>query len=192
MLRTIVALSFLLPVAAFAQSAPDNSSMMSHGSMDHSKMHGQLAGPSPTESGQSAFAAIQEIVVLLESDPHTDWSKVNIDALRDHLADMDAVTLHAKVESQPVERGMKFQVTGEEVVADSIKRMLTAHAATMNGMNGWQYTVTETSDGAVMTVIVPAADELKLRGLGFFGVLTVGMHHQEHHLMIARGENPHH
>ena len=30
----------------------------------------------PTESGQSAFAAIHEIVELLEADPKTDWSKV--------------------------------------------------------------------------------------------------------------------
>ena len=27
--------------------------------------------------------------------------------------------------------------------------------------------------------------------LGFFGVLTLGMHHQMHHLMLARGMNPH-
>jgi hypothetical protein len=30
-----------------------------------------------------------------------------------------------------------------------------------------------------------------LRGLGFFGVLTLGMHHQVRHLMIARGKNAH-
>lgn len=192
MLRTIAFLSFLVPAAAFAQSATDNRSTMSHGSMDHSRMHAQMAGPSPIEPGQSAFAAIQEIVVLLESDPYTDWSRVNIDALRDHLADMDAVTLHAKVEGQPVEGGMKFLVTGEGPVAELIRRMLTAHAATMNGVNGWQFTAVKTRDGAIMTVIVPLQDEIKLRGLGFFGVLAVGMHHQVHHLMIARGDNPHH
>jgi hypothetical protein len=190
MLRTIAFLSFLVPTAAFAQGVTDTSS--THGSMDHSRMHARVAGPSPTEPGQSAFAAIQEIVVLLESDPHTDWSKVNIDALRDHLADMDAVTLHAKAEGQSVEGGMEFVVTGERPVTESIRRMLMAHAATMNGVNGWQFTAVETTDGAVMTVIVPPKDEMKLRGLGFFGVLTVGMHHQEHHLMIARGDNPHH
>ena len=27
--------------------------------------------------------------------------------------------------------------------------------------------------------------------LGFIGVVTRGMHHQMHHLMLARGENPH-
>jgi hypothetical protein len=41
------------------------------------------------------------------------------------------------------------------------------------------------------TTSAPAKDADKLRGLGFLGVLTLGMHHQIHHLMIARGENPH-
>lgn len=49
------------------------------------------------EAGQDAFAAIQE-VVLLEADPDTDWSRVDIDALRDHLIDMHLVTLYAKVD----------------------------------------------------------------------------------------------
>lgn len=191
MRRTIAFLIFLVPTVAFGQSATDSSTMLSHGTMDHSKMHAQKAGASPTEPGQSAFAVIQEIVVLLESDPNTDWAEVNINALRDHLVDMDAVTLHAKVDAQPVDSGMIFIVTGEGPVTDSIRRMVKAHSATMNGVNAWQYSAVETVGGAKMTVIVPLRDQEKLRGLGFFGVLTVGMHHQEHHLMIARGENPH-
>jgi hypothetical protein len=165
--------------------------MMANGMMDHSKMHGQMGGTSPTEPGQAAFATIQEIVVLLESDPKTDWSKVNIDALREHLVDMDAVTLNAKVLAQPVDGGMTFTVTGEGSVTDSIRRMLMAHSATMNGTDGWKYTAAEAPGGATLTVIVPAQDQEKLRGLGFFGILTVGMHHQEHHLMMARGEHAH-
>ncbi len=69
--------------------------------------------------------------------------------------------------------------------------MVGAHAATMNGVDGWRFTSSETDDGAVLTVLVPAKDANKLRGLGFIGVMTRGMHHQMHHLMIARGENPH-
>ena len=34
------------------------------------------------------------------------------------------------------------------------------------------------------------ADEAKIRALGFIGVMTRGMHHQQHHLMIARGQSP--
>ncbi len=41
--------------------------------------HGGIAGQ-PTLPGQDAFGTIQEIVRLLEADPKTDWSKVNIAA----------------------------------------------------------------------------------------------------------------
>ena len=40
----------------------------------------------PTMTGQDAFGAIQEIVRILEVDPKTDWSKVNLEALRQHLS----------------------------------------------------------------------------------------------------------
>ena len=46
-------------------------------------------------------------------------------------------------------------------------------------------------DGASLTVRTPAKDADKLKGLGFFGVLALGTHHQIHHLMIARGMHPH-
>ena len=146
----------------------------------------------PTQPGQSAFAAIQEIVGILEADPATDWDSANINALREHLVDMDAVTLHAEVTSEPIEGGIKFTVTGEEPVRSSIRRMVFAHAATMDGANRWRFTGVQIENGAVLTVTVPSVELKKLGALGFFGVLTVGMHHQEHHLMIARGGNPHH
>ena len=149
------------------------------------------AGQGATEPGQGAFAAIQEIVELLEADPTTDWSKVNIDALRQHLIDMDNVTLRADVKSEPIDSGMRFNVSGSGPVEDSIQRMLTAHAATMNGAGGWTFTASETDTGAILNVVTPAKDVMKLRGLGFLGVMTRGMHQQMHHMMIARGENPH-
>ena len=63
----------------------------------HGGMHGQQFGAAgvPTMPGQDAFGTIQEIVQMLEADPATDWSKVNIAALREHLIDMNEVTLHA-------------------------------------------------------------------------------------------------
>lgn len=177
MFRTVLLLALLLPVQAFGQSA------MLH---DH-----QHAGALPTEPGQGAFAAIQEIVGILEADPKTDWSKVDIDGLRQHLIDMDNVTLRANAKGEPVDGGMRFTVSGDGPVKDSIQRMVMAHAATMNGVGGWKFTASETDTGAILTVLTPAKDVAKLRGLGFIGVLTRGMHHQMHHLMLARGENPH-
>ena len=166
---------------------PANQTMHMH----HMMMAQPTPGTSPTQPGQSAFAAIQEIVALLEADPATNWSKVNIDALRQHLIDMDNVTLHADVRSEPFEGGMRFKVTGADLVRGSVRRMIGAHVATMNGVDGWMFSAAETETGADLTVFVPPKDQTKLRALGFIGVMTHGLHHQLHHLMLARGENPH-
>ena len=56
----------------------------------------------PTSPGQDAFGAIQEIVRILDADPTTDWSKVDIGALREHLIDMNEVTLHAAADERPL------------------------------------------------------------------------------------------
>ena len=193
-LRLLALIALLLPAPALAQSShgyPDGPSNMP---MNHGAMHATSGGTISavaTQPGQAAFAAIQEIVQMLEADPRTDWSKVNIDALRQHLIDMNNVTLAAEVRSEPVEGGLRFFVTGAGSVTDSIRRMLSAHAATMDGIDGWQFSVSDINGGAMFTVRVPPQDSEKLRGLGFIGVMSHGMHHQEHHWMIARGEHPH-
>jgi hypothetical protein len=102
MIRALALVAFLAPAAALAQSAPDHAGMHGAVSMNHEQMmrgHRSEAG-SPTQPGQSAFAAIQEIVGILDADPKTDWSKVDIEALRQHLIDMNNVTLLADVKSE--------------------------------------------------------------------------------------------
>jgi len=150
-------------------------------------------GAAPREPGQSAFATIQEIVTLLDADPQTDWSTVDIPALQSHLIDMSNVTLRAKVQTTPVEGGYRFVLTGEGDVRDSIQRMVTAHAAKMSGVRGFNYETETTSDGAVMTVRAGDPSDLQmLEGLGFIDVMALGAHHQEHHLAIASGHSAHH
>lgn len=57
-----------------------------HGGMRHGMMGMQSgAAGQPTMPGQEAFGTIQEVVQILDADPTTDWSKVNIAALREHL-----------------------------------------------------------------------------------------------------------
>jgi hypothetical protein len=158
----------------------------------HTQMTGGVPAAAPAQPGQGAFAAIQEIVGILEADLSTDWSKVNIEALRQHLIDMGNVTLRAEVKAERIDGGMRFIVSGKGPVRASIQRIAAAHAATMNGIGDWNFTTAETDDGANLTVVVPAMDQEKLRGLGFIGVMTRGMHHQAHHLMLARGGDPHH
>jgi hypothetical protein len=62
--------------------------------------------------GQEAFGTIQEIVRTLEADPTTDWSKVNIVALREHLIDMDEVTDARGRHGAPLDNGVEIAVTG--------------------------------------------------------------------------------
>jgi hypothetical protein len=187
MLRAVLFLALLFPVHAYAQANHEH-----HASAMPGHAASYALASKPTQPGQAAFAAIQEIVEILEADPTTNWSKVNIEALRQHLIDMDNVTLRAEVKSEPVDGGMRFVVSGVGPVKESVQRMVMAHAATMNGVGDWKFSAYETDAGATLTVLTPAKDSEKLRGLGFVGVMTRGMHHQRHHLMIARGDNPHH
>lgn len=146
----------------------------------------------PREPGQAAFAAIAEIVAMLEADPATDWSKVDIEALRRHLADMDRVTLDAVPTAEPVPGGARFTVRGEGETRAAIRRMVNAHAATMDGVGGWSFAAADTAEGAVLTAMAgDPAEVAKLRALGFIGVMSRGRHHQEHHLAIASGAAPH-
>jgi len=186
----VTAAALALPILAQAQQ--ETTEQTAHNSHQHMPIPAEVGSRLPSEPGQSAFAAIQEIVELLIADPSTDWSKVNIPALRQHLVDMDNVALRAKVSATPTAQGMQFDVTGDGEVRDSIRRMVKAHAATMNGTYGLTYETSERPDGAVMTAHASTPDSLgKLKALGFIGVMTLGAHHQTHHLAIAKGMGPH-
>jgi hypothetical protein len=96
--------------------------------MEQHRMMMQGDVPTPTMPGQDAFGAIQEIVRMLEADPNTDWSKVNLEALRQHLIDMNEVTLEAEVVAKPVDGGIEAKVTGTGRTVQAIQRMVPAHA----------------------------------------------------------------
>lgn len=142
-----------------------------------------------TEPGQGTFAAIAELVAQLQSDPATDWSRVDIETLRQHLIDMDNVTLRSAVAVVEVPGGATFSVSATDAgVVASVARMVTEHAATMDDPQSWRYRAITTPSGAELTV---TGDAAQIRALGFIGVMTVGMHHQAHHWAIATGAGPH-
>jgi hypothetical protein len=158
----------------------------------HSAMHGQqFGGALPTSPGQDAFGAIQEVVQILEADPTTDWSKVNITALREHLIDMNEVTLHAAVTEKTTDTGIEFAVTGDGRTRDAILRMVPAHVHELAAL-GWNAKTTELPNGVTLSVAATDKTPLaKLKALGFIGVMVQGGHHQPHHLMMAKGEFHH-
>jgi hypothetical protein len=163
------------------------------GQHQHGTMHGQQFGAAgvPTSPGQDAFGAIQEVVQILQNDPSTDWSKVNITALREHLIDMNEVTLHANAAEHMTDNGIEIAVTGEGRTRDAIKRMVPAHVHELSEI-GWNAKTEETPNGITLTVTANEAVPLaKLKALGFIGIMVQGGHHQPHHLMMAKGEFVH-
>ena len=181
-----LSLTALIPIIALGET-------MKHDHKLNGSMQGMMTeGALPHETGQAAFAAIQEIVAMLNANPATDWSKVDIEALRQHLIDMNNVTLGAVVTTQPRRNSIQFHVSGEGAVIQSIKRMIVAHASTMNGIDGWTYVAKPFATGANIIVTPPdAASIVKLHALGFIGIMSIGMHHQQHHWMLANGKPPH-
>lgn len=180
MIRSLTLALCLIATPAFSQMTHDN----------HSNHGASQATSQPMEAGQAAFAAIQEITAILRADPETDWAKVNIDALRAHLVDMNSVTLSAQVQTEIQSNKLVFTVTGSGATKGAIQRMVLAHASIMKDANGWEFSATKIAQGATLTV--SAKDLSIVQGLGFFGIMADGMHHQSHHLQLARGSDPHH
>ncbi|MEX2449623.1 MAG: hypothetical protein WD407_02095 [Rhodospirillales bacterium] len=184
---------FIIPLAVLAVGTgayfigdrSGNAQEASHS--DHTQHVANPVTAVPTMPGQEVFGAIQEIVKILDADPATDWSKVDIAALHRHLIDMDEVTMRAKAAARPLPNGAEFTVTGTGRTVAAIKRMVPAHARELAAL-GWQAETVELSDGVKLTVT--AADPgqaVKIKALGFMGVMVQGAHHQPHHLMMAKG-----
>jgi hypothetical protein len=169
--------------------------MLQHHQQSMAAMHGQpVAGAVPTLPGQDAFGAIQEIVHILDADPKTDWSKVNLEGLRQHLIDMNDVTLNADVAARPIDGGIEIAITGDGRTLEAIRRMVPAHAHEIDQthLNGWSARTDPLPNGVALTVTASDPKEVQhIRGLGFIGILASGFHHQPHHLAIARGELTH-
>lgn len=193
----------MLAHTVFAQHAPTSGSgeSHSHGSMPghgadmrarHMQgMHGMAAGL-PTMPGQDAFGAIAEIVQILEADPATDWSKVDLERLRQHLIDMNEVVLRSAVKATPVPGGLAMEITGSGRTEQAIRAMVVPHAVELDRMPEWSARTEPLPGGARLTVVARSPDDAKLvariRGLGFAGLITQGAHHQPHHLAMAKGE----
>ena len=156
----------------------------------------QMSGQLPTAAGQAAFAAIADVVRVLKADSTTDWSKVDLEALRQHLIDMDDVTLRSTVQRRSVAGGVELDVTGSGRAADAIKRVLSMHSAMLDQSSDYRASASAIPGGMRLRVTAKDATNARLvaqiRGLGFAGLLTEGDHHARHHLMLARGEaHPH-
>lgn len=144
------------------------------------------------QSGQAAFAAIAEVVRKLKADPNTDWSNVNIEAVRSHLIDMDDVVMRATARATNVDGGVSLDITGAGSVAAAITRMGAMHAMALNEEGEYIAKSSGIAGGVRLVVTAKNAGDAtavaRIRGLGFAGLLAEGDHHAAHHLMLAKGE----
>jgi hypothetical protein len=213
MRRTALAITLGLAVAGalvadgvLAQNPPaapsqlnDHGSMPSHGGPPGGDMHAQhvqmmrgTAAGGPTLPGQDAFGAIAEIVHVLDADPATDWTRVDLERLRQHLIDMSEVMLRSAVRPAPVPGGLAMDVTGAGRTEQAIRAMVVPHAAELDLIPAFSAKAEPIAGGVRLTVVAKRADDAKvvarIRGLGFAGLMTEGAHHQAHHLAMAKGE----
>jgi hypothetical protein len=188
--------AILIAQVVLAQTAPGQG--MPQHPMSHRQMTGAhsmpgMAATGPTSSGQDAFAAVAEVVGLLDADPQTDWSRVDLERLRQHLIDMNEVVLRSEVKQSPIPGGLAMEITGSGRTERAIRAMVLPHAAELDRMPELSARAEAIPGGARLTVTARQPEDAKavarLRGLGFIGLLTLGSHHGPHHLAMAKGES---
>ncbi len=174
--------------------------------VDHGSIHAQMSAEStelPVETlpsipltmpGNDAFGAIQELTAILLVDPETDWRRVNLEALRVHLADMENMTLRVDVvEQSETPAGVRVVIEPQdERTLASLRRVFAAHPAQLAAETGWTMSVLEENGCFILTIETENPNEIEMiRGLGYIGAMAIGEHHKIHHRMIATGANPH-
>jgi hypothetical protein len=108
---------------------------------------------------------------ILDADPKTDWSKVDLEALRQHLVDMNEVTLKAEAAPKQIDGGLEIAVTGSGRMLVAIQRMIPAYAQMANGHNRWSAKASELPNGELLTVT--ASDPKKRSSTFAVSVLSV-------------------
>ena len=180
---TLFIATTLIAVAALAVA------QTSHTGHDHND---HAAQDVLTEPGQGAFAALSEIVRVLEADHATDWTRVDLTGLRAHLVDMDRLVTDAVVTETQVPGGLLAEATGNPQAVAALRRMVPAHAAQLARDDRWTVAAVETGAGVALRVTSDdPAVITRIRGLGFFGLMASQDHHRAHHLAMARGQSVH-
>jgi hypothetical protein len=148
-------------------------------------------GVSLQEGGQSTFAALIEIVDLLEKEGSTNWSKVDIDGLREHLLDMDQLILNTTSMTSLVgEKQIQFNIRGTSSSVPSIHRMVPAHSRFIQQSRGWSISYGLDDDGATLAISAEDTATIeRLSALGFYGFMSLDSHHQAHHYQMALGNS---
>jgi hypothetical protein len=147
----------------------------------------EMRAPVPTQSGHAAFGAVQEIVQILDADPDTDWSKVNLAALREHFINMDEVMLRATLKEESIDNGLSVEVSGTHRTLAAIRRIVPALAEALSKFPRWNARAETVANGVIHTVTsTDSKQRTHIRALGFIGLLASGSHHGAHHVALVK------
>lgn len=188
--RLTVVPAFTLAALLTSHAASENGH--SHNaSHDHAAMHPDVT---LTEAGNDVFGTLQEVIRALNENPNTDWSQVDLEALRQHLLDMRDMTLNVDViESEALKNGAQWTIQATTKRAQAaLTRVLAAHPEQLAHETGWVMTVEHADEKFQIQVTSQhAKDAAKIQGLGYIGIMAYGDHHQPHHWAMANSANPH-
>lgn len=173
----------------FPKDCADNATAEQEADNEHGATSGMGA---PLAPGQEMFGAISEINTLIE-DAGMGWVKVDLDALWEHLKDMDALMTGAVVTKTELKNGLSMIVSGNGAAARAVENMIPTHASFLRSVRpNWDIQID--GENARYEVIVTASNEAeieRIKALGFSGFMVQDDHHASHHLGIATGEVVH-
>ena len=151
-------------------------------------------GPAARRGGQAmpghdTLTAIQVVVNALEAKPDTDWSQVNFTALREHLVQTNLLAENARVTETAIDGGQRMALRGDGETLAAIQAQLPKIARSIGDRDGWQVDIDITPDGGVLSVTSGVPEEaIRIRALGFFGLLATEGHRHANHVALAKGE----
>ena len=163
-------------------------------SMHHQHHMMQNNSSSLTESGNDIFSTIQEVIDKLENNPDTDWSKVNIEALRQHLLDMNDMAMNVEVINQKsLENGLEVTIQSLTPRAEkTLAKVFRVHPIHLKRETSWTMQVVQNKNQFIITTTTEDRNQVKkIIALNYIGLMAYGNHHQPHHWGISTGQSPH-
>ena len=175
---------------ALAQTQHGHTDQMSHTAGRSVSQDNEANAPATPleEPGQGALAALTEVVARLRADQSTDWSRVSLATLRDHLVDMERLVIDTEVIEKPTSNGLSIRIGPENAAA---LRMVPAHAPVLASETGWSSLIEPQDDGGLIWTVLSDDDAGQVRALGFFGLMALGNHHRAHHWDLVTGRMVH-
>jgi polyhydroxyalkanoate synthesis regulator phasin len=165
-----------------------------HSTMNHQQHMMKTTGSALKEAGNDIFSTIQEVIDKLNNDPDTDWGKVDIEALRQHLLDMNDMAMNVEVVNQkPLKNGLEVTVLPiTERAEKTLAKVFNVHPIHLKRETGWSMQVVRNNKQFIITTTTEDPKQVKkIIALSYIGLMAYGKHHQPHHWGISTSQNPH-